>query len=53
MTAVTCARCGTVADPAPLGWTTQSSDRGIEGLCEACSRENIRSIEGRLDADWW
>jgi len=21
--------------------------------CDRCSRENLRSIEGKLDSDWW
>jgi hypothetical protein len=52
---VTCARCGAVAaDGAPLEWTMQISDRGrVEFLCSDCSRANLRSIEGRLDTDWW
>jgi hypothetical protein len=32
--------------------------RGLEDgrqmwTCEACSREHLRSIEGKLDAAWW
>lgn len=42
------------ADGAPLEWTMQISDRGrVEFLCSDCSRANLRSIEGRLDTDWW
>lgn len=50
-----CAWCGSVAaGGAPLEWTMQISDRGrLEFLCSDCSRANLRSIEGRLDADWW
>jgi hypothetical protein len=22
-------------------------------FCDACSRENLRAIEGRLDSSWW
>jgi hypothetical protein len=49
----TCARCGATADPKPPTWTLQTGERGEEWLCDACTRDNIRSIEGRLDATWW
>jgi hypothetical protein len=54
--AAVCARCGAVAaDGPPLTWATQTSDRGggLEHLCETCSRVHLRSIEGKLDGDWW
>ncbi|MGI5367525.1 hypothetical protein C9J60_12510 [Streptomyces sp. A244] len=52
-----CARCGTSVDVLtegpPLTWT-YSVESGIrQYYCETCSRENLRSIEGRLDSDWW
>ena len=49
---VTCNACGTTAESA-LGWTTDVTDRGTHHLCERCSRDNIRSIEGRLDPTYW
>lgn len=49
---VTCNACGTTAESA-LGWTTDVTDRGPQHLCERCSRDNIRSIEGRLDPTYW
>ncbi|HEX3825553.1 MAG TPA: hypothetical protein VHV79_13925 [Mycobacteriales bacterium] len=49
----TCSWCGTSADPPPLAWTVQSSDRGIEYLCEKCTRANARNIESNLPTDWW
>ena len=52
-----CARCGTLgsAPPGglPAGWSLASSERGVDGLCEACTRENVRSIEAKLDEEWW
>jgi hypothetical protein len=27
--------------------------KGMQWLCDRCTRENIRSIEGRLDSAWW
>lgn len=53
---VTCAWCGAVAaDGAPLEWATQTSERGRgrEHLCDACCQVNVRSIEARLDVEWW
>jgi hypothetical protein len=51
--AVRCALCDTVAETMPLTWTT-SVERGRTLVyCDACSRDNVRSIEGRLDAEWW
>lgn len=52
----TCTWCGAVAtEGTPLGWTLQTSERGrgLEHLCDACSRTNLRSIEARLDPEWW
>ena len=56
---MTCATCG--AQPggadavaaARLTWT-----RGVEAgqalwACDRCSREHLRSIEGKLDSAWW
>lgn len=56
---VVCATCGRVpasaqeAAQARLTWT-----RGLENArpvwtCDRCSRENLRSIEGKLDSAWW
>ena len=49
-----CAVCGTLAvDGVPASWTVQHSERGLQVLCDACTRQNIRSIEGRLSEAWW
>lgn len=52
--ATTCDFCGTqVEGEPPLTWVT-SYERGRQRIfCERCSRENLRSIEGRLDSEWW
>ncbi|MET9499181.1 hypothetical protein [Streptomyces sp. NPDC006552] len=48
-----CARCGTTAQGPPLTWTC-SVERGVRRyFCDACAREHIRAIEGRLDSDRW
>jgi hypothetical protein len=49
----TCAWCGTVTDTLPMTWTVQASDRGTQYLCEKCTRDNARNIEGGLPAEWW
>ncbi|HTN78425.1 MAG TPA: hypothetical protein VMK16_02030 [Acidimicrobiales bacterium] len=53
---VTCVVCGTVADDpetVPLGWSMSTSERGKEFTCPRCVRENVRSIEAKLDEAWW
>lgn len=50
---VRCALCGRTAAEQPLSWTV-SVERGETRLyCEQCSRDNVRAMEGRLDADWF
>jgi len=51
-----CATCGRTAPAdgrALLTWA-----RGVENgrdvwTCDTCSREHLRSIEGKLDTAWW
>ncbi|MEV3854486.1 hypothetical protein AB0J38_09185 [Streptomyces sp. NPDC050095] len=50
---VVCARCGTTAQGTPLTWTCSVESGVRRHFCDACARENIRAIEGRLDSDWW
>jgi len=50
---VTCGVCGAVAEPVPATWSSQVSERGRTWLCERCTRDNLRSIEGKLDEAWW
>jgi hypothetical protein len=53
---VTCATCGRTASAdgnVLLTWV-----RGVEGgretwTCDVCSRQHLRSIEGKLDTAWW
>lgn len=54
--AYVCSRCGTVAvdDPAAALTWTRSVDDGVMHLyCPRCSREHVRSIEARLDEQYW
>ena len=50
---VGCSWCGTTADPVPVTWTVQTGARGVEYLCERCTRDNVRKIEGSLPTDYW
>ncbi|MFF5894799.1 hypothetical protein ACFY8O_02625 [Streptomyces argenteolus] len=50
-----CARCGTTAEgegPPPT-WLCSVENGTRQYFCDACARAHIRSIESRLDADWW
>lgn len=51
-----CATCGAAApDPAQarLTWTRGTENGRQVWTCERCSREHLRSIEGKLDSAWW
>jgi len=51
-----CATCGRIPEDesaARLTWTWAFGvEKGRQGL-DLCSRENLRSIEGKLDSAWW
>jgi hypothetical protein len=50
-----CARCGQEAGGAdlPLTWVTSLENGHRVVYCDRCVRENVRSIEGKLDSAWW
>jgi hypothetical protein len=51
-----CARCGRVPGHEPdarLAWVLGVEKGRQVWTCDRCSRENLRSIEGKLDTDWW
>ncbi|GAA1425849.1 hypothetical protein GCM10009601_33550 [Streptomyces thermospinosisporus] len=48
-----CARCGARAKGPQPTWTFSVEQGEHRHYCEACSRENLRAIEGRLDSQWW
>jgi hypothetical protein len=55
----TCSSCGRVAnrdvdgDP-PLAWSLElGPDRRRRWTCELCSRRYVRSIEAKLDEQYW
>lgn len=59
MVCVTCGRTPDPSDPAQApGAAELTWSRGIERgvpvwTCPQCSRDNLRSIEGKLDSAWW
>ena len=52
---VTCAFCGRAAEGEmpPLTWTTAVERGQQRWFCDTCSREHLRSMEGKLDSEWW
>ncbi|MFE6621739.1 hypothetical protein ACFZBP_33255 [Streptomyces sp. NPDC008086] len=48
-----CARCGARADAPQPTWTCSVENGARHYICDTCSRENLRAIEGRLDSAWW
>lgn len=48
-----CAWCGATVTDLPLTWTTSVENGQTRYYCAPCSRDNVRAIEGRLDAPWW
>lgn len=52
-----CSRCGRTrpCPPGgmPNGWSYGWDGKRAEYLCVDCSRASIRSIEGRLTAEYW
>jgi len=54
--AVICNWCGHMAEDPPLTWSRQASRRVVgleEWLCDRCTRDNLRAIEGKIDEPWW
>jgi hypothetical protein len=60
-TTFVCALCGTTPDTAAaeqgalaaLSWVSSRERSKDVHYCPSCSRENLRSIEGKLDAAYW
>ena len=52
---VTCDYCGRTADSDVdrLAWTTSVEGGRTRWFCPACSRAHLRSIEGKLDSEYW
>ena len=56
--ALVCSVCGAVPSPseqpaARLTWSLGTDAGRTTWTCDRCSRENLRSIEGKLDPAWW
>ena len=51
----TCGLCGQQAESEdlPLTWVTSLENGRKLVYCDRCVRENVRSIEGKLDSAWW
>ena len=51
---VTCSVCGiTTEGETLLTWALSIGPRGVQRTCERCTREHLRSIEGKLGEAWW
>jgi hypothetical protein len=52
---VICDLCGARAegDTPPLTWVVSFEQGRRRVFCEPCARQNLRSIEGKLDSDAW
>jgi hypothetical protein len=37
----------------PLGWVASIEAGRTRTFCATCAREHLRSIEAKLDSDWW
>ena len=53
-----CSTCGTTPPPeqqaaARLTWSRGTDSGRSTWTCDRCSRDNLRSIESKLDPDWW
>jgi hypothetical protein len=50
----TCDFCGRQAEDAEtLTWVTSVENGRRRTYCDVCAREHLRSIEGKLDSEWW
>lgn len=52
---VTCSFCGKTetGEHTPLTWTTAVEHGRHKLFCDTCSREHLRSMEGKLDSEHW
>lgn len=49
-----CQACGaTAGERPPIDWVSSVERGQVQYFCTACARDNLRSIEARLDPDWW
>lgn len=53
-TALACQTCGaTAGESPPIEWVSSVERGKTRYYCAACARDNLRSIEARLDPAWW
>jgi hypothetical protein len=54
---VSCHFCGRTPeddpDELPLTWVTSVENGRTRVFCEQCARQHLRSIESKLDSEWW
>lgn len=52
---MTCDFCGrrAEAEDVPLIWTTAVERGRLRHYCDECSRTHLRSMESKLDSEWW
>jgi hypothetical protein len=53
---VACDFCGVSPpdeDDIPLTWVVSVEAGVTKTYCERCAREHLRSIEAKLDSQWW
>jgi hypothetical protein len=53
--AVTCDFCGRTSEgpEPPLTWSLAMERGQVKRYCERCTRDNVRAMEGKLDAEHW
>ncbi|HEU4331588.1 MAG TPA: hypothetical protein VFR40_10765 [Lapillicoccus sp.] len=49
----TCGRTEPAEGAALLTWARGTENGRDVWTCDVCSREHLRSIEGKLDTAWW
>jgi hypothetical protein len=49
----TCGRTAPIDGSALLTWSRGTENGQDVWTCDVCSREHLRSIEGKLDSGWW
>jgi len=59
LTATTaCQMCGAIADPErdgnpPLSWVMDRNGGRVSWTCPRCAVDNVRSMEAKLEPEWW
>ena len=52
---LTCDFCGRTAEEGSetLTWSTAVENGRHRTYCDACSRQHLRAMEGKLDSEYW